>query len=271
MSSKSTVQDTSVVYLKTYKDWPRWIALNKTRATQKGVWEFIDPDVATPPLLVEPVQPKPKKANGELVTLQELTQSEVDLYRIEKDDWKIEKKAYDKKKEALTDIEDHVIRTAGAHWSAIEKKEGLHARLVALKARVAPTNYAREQDALKRWELANQNAQSTRTTEWLVEWEAALEEAKLFDLPDVQGIRPTRRFLKAVEGIAPAFSQHWANQIETLGVTQPTKKLEDEIPSGTQIATIFRNLQPVGRSSKGSFASTLQGEPAPKDSEQGKI
>jgi len=95
----------------------------------------------------------------------------------------------------LNDIEDYVIRTTGNYWSSIEHAEGLYAKLVALKARVAPSTYARETEALNRWNRANQSARNTRTEEWITEWEAALTEAKLHKLPNVDGIRPTRRFL----------------------------------------------------------------------------
>ena len=97
---------------------------------------------------------------------------------------------------------------------------------------MAPTNYARETEALNRWNKANQNAKNTRTEEWITEWEAALTEAKLHKLPDVEGIRPIRKFIQAVESIAPSFSTHWKNQIELIGITQP-EKLEELIPDWT--------------------------------------
>jgi Pol polyprotein, beta-barrel domain len=270
MSTLSTVPETSAVHLRTTKDWPRYIALVRTRALQKAVWDVIDPD-REPTQLNEPPEPTPKKANGEVTTIAALTPAELEAYKIERDDWKAKKKLYDKKKEVLNDIEDYVIRTTGNFWSTIERVDGLRAKLVALKNRVAPTNYARELDALRRWERANQGAKSTRTEEWIAEWEAALTEAQLHNLPDVQGIRPTRQFIRAVEGIAPSFTTHWTNHIETIGVTQPTQKLEDVIPSGFQIATIFRNqFRTNSRGQKGAFPSTLQNDAAPGQSQSEK-
>jgi hypothetical protein len=261
-----TSSDTSVVHLRTTKDWPRWIALIKTKAKQKGIWDTIDPDASEPTELAEPAAPIPKNAAGNIVEIAALTAIELEAFKIARDDWKTKRKLFEKKKDVLNDIEDYVIRTTSNFWSAIEHADGLYAKLVALKARVAPSSYAREVEALNRWNLANQNAKNTRTEDWIAEWEAALAEAKLHKLPDVEGIRPTRKFLQAVESIAPSFSTHWINQIESIAVTQPEKRLEDVIPGGPQIATILRNqlrTKPI----KGSFASTLQGQEAPADKE----
>ena len=264
MSQNTDTKDSSVVYLRTTKDWPRWIAVNRTKAQHRDVWKLIDPDISTPEELVEPEYPKPLNAEGAVVAIHTLKPAELESFKIARDDWKTKRKLFDKKKDALNEIEEHVIRTTANFWSSIEHVQGLHARMVALKTHVAPTNYARETEALNRWNKANQNAKNTRTEEWITEWEAALTEAKLHKLPDVEGIRPIRKFIEAVESIAPSFSTHWKNQIELIGITQP-EKLEELIPTGPQIAMILRNQVRNHTSQKGTFASTLQSEEAPVD------
>ena len=77
MSTFSTVPETSVVQLRTTKDWPRYIALVRTRALQRTVWDVIDPD-REPTQLNEPPEPTPKKANGDVAAIAALTPAELE-------------------------------------------------------------------------------------------------------------------------------------------------------------------------------------------------
>jgi hypothetical protein len=63
-------------------------------------------------------------------------------------------------------------------------------RLVKLKERVAPSTYARELEVTRRYEQVRTQAKSTRTWEWLAEWERALRDAIELKLPDVQDTLP---------------------------------------------------------------------------------
>src|SRR5436190_20490953 len=104
MSTNSTVAETSVVQLKTPKDWPRWLALIKTKAVQKGVWDNVNPDIHQPIVLEEPAAPEPKNGSGQEVPIHTLKSAELEAYKIDRDDWKAKKKLIDKKKEVLQEI-----------------------------------------------------------------------------------------------------------------------------------------------------------------------
>ena len=138
MSQNTDTKDSSVVYLRTTKDWPRWIAVNRTKAQHRDVWKLIDPDISTPEELVEPEYPKPLNAEGAVVAIHALKPAELESFKIASDDWKTKRKLFDKKKDALNEIEEHVIRTTGNFWSSIEHVQGLHARMVALKDSCGP-------------------------------------------------------------------------------------------------------------------------------------
>ena len=270
--TSTTSGDSSTVHLKSPRDWTRWLALIKTKATNSDVWQHIDPSVASPSPLTQPNKPaKPSPAPSSAdahPAAAALTATQLQQYSLDLLVWQEELKDYRKKSKAITEIEDHLIRTTGTYWSTIESVTGLHARLVKLKDRVAPTTYAREQEVIKRYEKVQTEAKSTRTEEWLAEWESALRDALELEIPDVQDIRPTRDFLHAVEKIAPLFSQTWSNTIETTAVMTPTAELKATIPDGLKIAQIFRNQRYAKTSgSKASFpSSTLQGEQAPQGS-----
>src|SRR5271163_133404 len=147
--------ETAVVLLKSPKDWTRWLALIKTKAVNNDLWHHIDPSVASPPLFEPPVKPIPTQfasSGAETATVASLTTAQFQRYNAEVMIWQEELKDHRKKVKVITEIEDHVIRTAGTYWSTIESVTGLHARLVKLKERVAPTTYAREQEVIRRYE-----------------------------------------------------------------------------------------------------------------------
>jgi hypothetical protein len=259
--------DTAVVLLKSSKDWTRWIALIKTKAVNNDIWRHIDPSVPSPPAFEPPNKPLPSQfatAGSTDVTAASLTTAQFQRYNTEVSIWQEELKDHRKKVKVITEIEDHVIRTAGIYWSTIESVTGLHARLVKLKERVAPSTYAREQEVTRRYEQVRTQAKSTRTEEWLAEWESALRDAIELHLPDVQDTRPTRHFLQAVEKIAPLFAQTWFNTIETKAVMTPDVQLNTVIPDGFQIAQIFRNqANMITRDATAAFSTpTFQGKEA---------
>ncbi len=181
--------DTAVVLLKSPKDWTRWLALIKTKAVNNNLWQHIDPSIASPPAFEPPTKPLPAQfvpaGSAETATVASLTAAQFQRYNAEILVLQEELKDHRKKVKAITEIEDHVIRTAGTYWSTIESVTGLHARLVKLKERVAPLNYAREQEIIRRYERVRTQADSTRIEEWLAEWESTLRDAIELNLPDI--------------------------------------------------------------------------------------
>jgi hypothetical protein len=164
----AAIGDTAVVLLKSPKDWTRWLALIKTKAVNNDIWRYIDPSVASPPPFEPPAEPLPGQfvpPGTEAATVASLTAAQFQRYNAEIMVWQEELKDHRKKVKVITEIEDHVIRTAGTYWSTIESSTGIHARLVKLKERVASTTCAREQEVTQRYEHVRTQAKSTRTEE----------------------------------------------------------------------------------------------------------
>ena len=165
----ATSGETAAVLLRSPKDWTRWLALIKTKAVNNDLWQHIDPSIASPPFFTPPTKPLPAQfvtpENAATATVASLTATQFQRYNAEILVWQEELKDYRKKVKVMTEIEDHVIRTAGTYWSTIESTTGLHARLVKLKQRVAPSTYAREQEVIRRYEKVRTQAKSTRTEE----------------------------------------------------------------------------------------------------------
>src|SRR5436305_10209811 len=272
----SSSVDSSVMLLKAQADWPRWLAVIRTKASHNEVWDHIKPTLNDGEVrreLRKPTPPVVKDYATEpdadpVLTTKTLTNDQLKRYEMAYKDYKDELKKWERKQTTINDIDDYIMRTTGTYWSTIEKVQGVMERLKALEDQVAPSTYAREQDVLARYESVRRSAKATKTDEWLRQWESALRDIKERKLPEAEGIRHTRAFLQAIEKIQPAFALHWTNTIESKAVMSPTANLAQEIPDGFQIAKIFRNQVNLSNT-KGAFsAATLQGEEAPTDGQK---
>jgi hypothetical protein len=259
--------ENSVVLLKSHADWPRWIAVIQTKANHNDVWDYIKPT-----LNAEEVRPELHKPSPPVVTtfsttadatLQSLDSDQLKRYEMAYKVYKDELKDWERKQTTINDIDDYIMRTTGAYWSTIERVQGVLERLKRLKEHVAPSNYAREQEVLARYESVRKSAKATKTDEWLRQWESALSDIKERKLPEAEGIRPTRAFLQAVEQIQPLFSQTWTNTIESTAIMSPTEDLTKKIPDGFKIAQIFRSQTKLANPNAAFSTATLQGEEAP--------
>ena len=241
----------SVVVLKSQADWPRWLAVIQTKANHNSVWDYIKPtlDNEVRPELHKPSPPVVATFDSVTsnATLQSLNSEQLKRYEMAYRVYKNELKDWKRRQKTINDIDDYIMRTTGAYWSTIERIQGVKERLQRLQEHVAPSNYAREQEVLARYDSVQKSAKATQITEWLRQWESALSDIKERKLPEAEGIRPTRAFLQAVEPIQPLFTQTWINTIESTAVMHPSEDLTTKVPDGFQIAQIFRNQVSVSR------------------------
>jgi hypothetical protein len=260
----------SVVVLKSQADWPRWLAVVQTKANHNSVWDYIKPTLKKEELRPELHKPSPPvvatfDSATPNATLQSLNSEQLRRYEMAYRIYKDELKDWERRQTTINDIDDYIMRTTGAYWSTIERVQGVKERLQRLKEHVAPSNYAREQEVLARYDSVRKSAKATQTDEWLRQWESTLSDLKERKLPEAEGIRPTRAFLQAVESIQPLFTQTWINTIESTAVIYPSEDLTAKIPDGFQIAQIFRNQTNLitNRDATAAFSTaTLQGKEA---------
>lgn len=253
--------------LKSQADWPRWLAVIQTKANHNSVWDYIKPTLER-----EEIRPELRKPSPPVVatfsatpnaTLQSLDSEQLRHYEMAYRVYKDKLKDWERRQTIINDIDDYIMRTTGVYWSTIERIQGVKERLQRLKEHVAPSNYAREQEVLARYESVRKSAKATQTTEWLRQWESTLSDLKERKLPEAEGIRPTRAFLQAVELIQPLFSQTWINTIESTAVMYPSEDLTMKVPDGFKIAQIFRNQANLITNTTAAFSTaTLQGKEA---------
>jgi hypothetical protein len=167
----------------------------------------------------------------------------------------------------------------------IKDKTGPQEKVKALKAQLAPTDYASKMFSRERYRKA-QNVGRSEVETWIQVWERALLEAKQNKLGEVHyDIDATCDFLGAVEDIVPGFSSYWREKIRDW----KHRGKEEKIPDGFKIAQYFRDSLRTqaaiklskGPSNSGAFsageststpggnnAPTLQGQKPPSEKEK---
>ncbi len=220
---------TTTVILDKPSDWHEWLFVIRNRALDTGIKHLIDPDLATePPQLTEPTKPTPKDVKFEALGLTDLNSAQIELFKILRDEYRIELVKYERKRVALTEIRQLIISTVTrTNLTYILDSTTPYQMLTALKLRIAPTDRARELEATRQYREL-QNAPNSQSTDvWLQRWEKMYTEAKKLDLPDVQKDRAIYDFLRTIKFIDSAF----ANIHEIL--------LDEKITENKPIPTIF--------------------------------
>ena len=113
-------------------------------------------------------------------------------YKIYKD----ELKNWQRRQTTINDIDDYIMRTTGAYWSTIERVQGVKERLQRLQEHVAPSNYAREQEILVRYDAVRKSAKATQADEWLRLWKAPCQISKSGNFPRRKGFGQLERFFR---------------------------------------------------------------------------
>jgi hypothetical protein len=238
-----SVKDTpsAKVILASPTDWEPWYTLLRDKATALQVWEFVDPDGDTP----QPSRPEEPKVSDikpgatELADLVVNNDRYLDLYKVALSKWQHADRNHDRVLAALQDVAEYIRTTVTTSWVLlIDDKASLRAKVKALKAQLAPTDYASKMLARERYRKA-QIVGRSKIDVWIQNWERSLKEAQKKNLGEVRDdINPAFDFLAAVEGIAPGFSDLWRDKISNWERKGKTEK----IPDGFKIAQYFRDF-----------------------------
>jgi hypothetical protein len=89
--------------------------------------------------------------------------------------------------------------------------------VVELQKRLQPTDQLRELDLSAKYQKLRKAPKAQDLDNWLRNWEKVYHECTKIDLPEVQGTRAVRDFLRAVSTIIPEFSTYWVNDIAKTG------------------------------------------------------
>jgi hypothetical protein len=266
MASSSTK---STVILDRPADWHEWLFIVKNRALDHDVEQLIDPDLATePPRPTEPLKPTPQDVKSDAHGLTDLNSQQIELFKLLRDEYKIDLAKYERKRTALTQIRQLIISTVSrTNLTYILEKTTPYQMLAALKLRIAPTDRARELETARQYQELKNAPKSQDTEVWLQRWEKVYTEAAKLNIPDVQKDRPIYEFLRTVKSIDSAFSStHEILVDEKITENKP-------IPTIYELIAKFRNhirlnrLLPTESSSSHTAFATLNGEAQDKQTE----
>ena len=140
------------VILEKPSDWDEWITVIKNRARDADVGPAIDYEQKEePPQPVEPVRPSPSQFEQGATSLSSLSADKKEDLKLAYEIWKQDMISYRSKKQALQDIRNFILTTIARQHIQYADKNTVYQILVALKARIAPTDRARKYELSKQY------------------------------------------------------------------------------------------------------------------------
>ena len=78
---------------------------------------------------------------------------------------------------------------------------------------------------------------SQNIEKWLREWEKVYNDCKKVKLPEVDGDRPVKDFVYAVESVSSGWSEYWKNELQNL------ERKKEPLPTLRDIIEVYRNYR----------------------------
>ncbi|KAH6995376.1 hypothetical protein EDB80DRAFT_537998, partial [Ilyonectria destructans] len=249
-------QSSSRVTLQKPGDWNRWVSVIRKEAKAADVWQFIDPSKIDKEPLKAPPTPTAQDADPSMTLVKDLSPEKVKILDALLQQHSTEFKLYRDKVKALGAIQRLISKTVGNYESTIEgeDEDDIAKQLLLLKNKTHSTDWNKEDTILTQFQGILKSPERTNLSQWVIRWQKVLTEAQKINLPDVQGIRPTRLFLKAVSDINPDFTGYWFAKIEDLA-SNDGLDWKKEIPDGIKISNMFERHTSQLAASKAAFSS----------------
>lgn len=193
--------------LSTSKDWNAWLSIVKAKAHGHDVWNLVDPSSITKPpnQPVKPIEPDLDAQQGTDFTEKHAR------YKVEMGKYKQLYKEYEKQKEGLVKVTDLILATISVANITYIQKVKVHPwdQLVALKARLAPTNAARSFELEQQYHrLAKGPSNRQNIDQWLDEYMKMYTLGKKASIAECTDERRVYRdFLLSIEKMAPTFAE----------------------------------------------------------------
>ncbi|KAG9376279.1 hypothetical protein A1F94_012826 [Pyrenophora tritici-repentis] len=254
------------VILHAHKDWHLWFPLLEKHSRDRGVWEYIDPDVDTlmpaieslepvypaiPPEPVKPTTPTSEPTPEYQVSLEEYNhkkaayqlavknhEEDVRVYKVLCNQWV-------RKASKIANINEWINRT-------VSQDLLLPITMQLLRGTSTPQAVVRE----------------LKKHKWFNDWQALYAKAQAFELHEVRGDLAVTDFLDALAAkIAPDWARNLRQTITTASAMgQPTMSLDD-------VARVFnltmQEHEAGGKGRSTGVFSTFGGESAPSGGNSG--
>ena len=198
-------------------DWETWISFLKTKATNLGVWELVNPDLTEKPAAKErpakPIFEPPQDAA-------QIDNNAFNLFKIQSAVYKLNLDEYEREQKAFTDITNFIHDTLAIQVAAFTKGADADpwSQLRALKLKLAPTDQARKMEVERLYHRLKKGPGNRDLEAWIQDWELMYADAKLLSIEEtLEAQRPQRDFLVAIAKYEPAFSDNYLLRISDEG------------------------------------------------------
>ena len=251
---------TKAVILDKPSDWDSWLFVVRTIAEGGDTWRYLNPDLDTEPVVPKrPEKPTPRDVNPAKTSLLELDQTEKETFKLLLADYKENLAVAKQILDTIQTVRNHVVTTVSSNNIVyISDKTTVYEMLVALKKRLAPTDFARKQELARKYNKLKKYTKRDDIEKWLKDWETTFTDATKLRIPEVADDRSLFDFAHAISSIDSGYAS-----TQEFFINQKARNKE-KLPELYELVEDFRNhyrrteaLKPSG--SHSAFA-TLNGE-----------
>ena len=255
----------TTLILKQFEDWDPWIKTLQTN--HETVWQYIDPAVAdnlAPVPLTQPARITFGAVQAGATTYMGLTNPHRKIYNDLRRNFDADMKYYTQEKALFQTAKSWIT----SHTSLNKQKflvasDTLRVWVKKLKEDTEPPEGFMQQEARSKYQSAIRS-KPTKLLQWIDQWEAAIEDAITYELPDLGN----GQWLRDVATCIRPISDGWAVQYEEQATDPARRDVEAEF---RKVANKLRRLQPrtSGRTTRGNAFPTFGGLDEDADSEAG--
>jgi hypothetical protein len=225
----------------------------KDKAVSHAVWEYCDPSVSTPTVLYpQPERPMLPEGN--------LTADILQVQRMKLSEWEWKYNDWHQKDKALKEICTDVASTISTSLiPLIQNDATAHARLVKLKAHVAPSDPSRRRELCGKYgALRSPKPRNTSIDKWLDKWIRVTGLMATLDMPEMKGRQVQEEFLVTANKVHK--TRATAELRKLLDLQEKPEVKDSDLPTITTLVASFRQflqiIKPQG-STFGTFGASL--------------
>ena len=186
-------------------DWDTWFSFVRSRATNSGIWDLVNPEIITKPISIQSPTEPVFILSTDAATFDPRA---YEVYKAQTHIYKIQLAKYEKQQKAFADLITFIQDTITVQNATYIQKEEPHPwnQLRALKTRLAPSDSARCIEIENKYHRLCKGSGKQDIETWLEEWQTVYTDGKAYGVGEMMGTRPIRDFIMAVLPTEPSFA-----------------------------------------------------------------
>ncbi|KAJ5902933.1 hypothetical protein N7495_003461 [Penicillium taxi] len=251
--------------LKNVTQWPKWLQRVTTLAEDKGILEYIDPDLSESEIRQLGPEPsdfpeKPTLRRGDDEETHRKNERARREWRDDVDTFKYHKNEWDKKHKAIGELNQYITTNLEQTLQdLVLSQKGPYAKLVFLQKRFGKST-SKYTNILEQWMnvMTNPPREGTNILLWLDAWETKRQEAESEGIVLAKDSKDLRSlFIRLTREILPFWWQQWHSKVVIQGDSSDIQTILDDFRTTYEA---FNTQTTPGTALKGAFA-TWQGNP----------